>query len=268
MFTIIGSDGTESGPVDLAALRMGVAEGRIQPQTIIWERATKQRQAASDMASLRDSFRALPLQVAPTVVRVSTVPMILCPACSRLISAQAATCPNCGHPMATVPSLEQKWTQIKKVGGLVAAAIIVLTLGAQAAFLKLVSGVDSGEVASTLQNVFLQTAPFTIAVTIIGLTVMWKWIEGFLQLIAVTGVVLFVSLVLGSYLGGLGKLPEVGGNPGMMLVSALKFYWGHYGPSLFVSSLILGIFLTWVMTKLWPMNELPINPSSAEKMGS
>ena len=253
MFTIIGSEGTESGPVDLAALRIGVAEGRIRPQTIILEDATKQRLAASEMASLRDSFRALPLPVALTVVRVSTVPMVLCPACSRLISAQAASCPNCGHPTATLPSLEEKWTQIKKVGGLVAAAIIVLTLGAQAAFLKLVSGVASGEVASTLQNVFLQTAPFTIAVTIIGLTVVWNWIDGFLQLIAVSGVVLFLSLVLGSYLGGLGKLPEVGGNPVMMLVSALKFYWGHYGASLFVSSLILGIFLTWVISKLWPL---------------
>jgi len=62
--------------------------------------------------------------------------LIDCPACGRRLSAQALSCPGCGHPIVT--HLD-KWTQIKHAGTLVSLVIIALTLGVQAAFLKLLT---------------------------------------------------------------------------------------------------------------------------------
>jgi len=62
MFTIVGPDGTESGPADLATLQSWVAEGRIQIHTTIVDLATSQRIAAEFMPELESAFRSRPSQ--------------------------------------------------------------------------------------------------------------------------------------------------------------------------------------------------------------
>jgi len=106
--------------------------------------------------------------------------------------------------------------------------------------------------AKTLLNLFLLAAPFTIAVTLIGLAAMNHWFESPGCLLPFSSMILFVSVLLGSLWGGLGKPPKFEGNWPQVLYEAVVLYWGQFGPALFLSSLILGVFLSWALTKLWP----------------
>jgi hypothetical protein len=46
-------------------------------------------------------------------------------------------------------------------------------------------------------------------------------------------------------------MPSIQGNMISVFFKSLAFYWRHYGPSLFVSSLILGVFLATVLSRQW-----------------
>ncbi|MEO8505506.1 MAG: hypothetical protein ABI609_16545 [Acidobacteriota bacterium] len=138
------------------------------------------------------------------------------------------------------------------MGGMVALVISTLTLGGQAVFLRLVKSDVSEASADTLFQVFVQTAPLTIAVAIVGLAIIRKWVDGFLKVVLLSAWVLFASLQLGSRLGRMGKLPTLGNGVLSVVFGATAFYWKIYGPSLFVSALVLGGFLAWVVNKVWP----------------
>jgi hypothetical protein len=126
----------------------------------------------------------------------------------------------------------------------------VLTLGGQAIFLKLVKADVSEANSDTLFQVFLQTAPLTLGVMLVGIAMLREWFDdGMLVFIVAT---MFASLHLGSWLGGLGTLPSMGEGWLTLLFGGIAFYWKVYGPSLFVSSIVLGAFLAWVVNKLWP----------------
>ncbi len=136
---------------------------------------------------------------------------------------------------------------------LVSLVVGALSLGAQTTFLKFVGAESLNELgATTLLKVFLQTAPLTIAVTLIALAVIQKWWEETAPLLFFAAAMLFLSVFLGSLLGGLGQMPSIQGNLGAVFFKSLAYYWRHYGPSLFLSSLILGVFLAWFMTKEGP----------------
>ena len=182
--------------------------------------------------------------------------LVACPVCNRQVSSQAASCPNCGHPIASPspqpktssPSHAEKWAQVNRVGAVVSAAIVTLTLGVQAAFLNFVGGPGGEGGGAPLAQVFVQTAPLTIAVMIIAFAAMRDWFDSFGIWAFFSGVTLLISTWLGAWLGGLSRLPE-GGN----IFSLIAFYLGYYGPAHFLSSLILGVFLAWVVAKFWPL---------------
>jgi hypothetical protein len=55
------------------------------------------------------------------------MPLIKCPACWKEISAQAASCPNCGHPLAKSDANEPQ--RKSRLGWLVATLVAVLLVG-------------------------------------------------------------------------------------------------------------------------------------------
>ena len=141
----------------------------------------------------------------------------------------------------------------RHVMSLVSLVVGVLSLGAQTTFLKFVSAESLNELgATTLLKVFLQTAPLTIAVMLIALAAIQEWWKEMAPLLFFAAAMLFLSVFLGSWFGGLGQMPSIQGNLGAVFFNSLAFYWRHYGPSLFLSSLILGVFLAWFMTKEGP----------------
>ncbi len=174
-----------------------------------------------------------------------------CPACNRLLSPKAASCPNCGHPI-------DPWATVKRVGGIVFVAVAVLGLGLQTVLLKLVKGQGVG--GEELLPIFLQTAPLTIAVTLIVISVLWKWVDGPALFLVVSAMILFVSLLVSHFLGSTKDLPKVEGHPVFSLHTMLLFYWSLYGPTLFASAVILGSFLAWAANKLWPFTPVGTPP--------
>lgn len=176
-----------------------------------------------------------------------------CEGCGHSISRSAASCPNCGHPVKA--GIVSTFEQIQKVGGFVSIVISILVLGLQATVLKMIgvanAGPQAGEV--TLTTVFLQTAPFTIAVTLIIIVLIKdKSTRQFSEVIGISCVILLGSVWLNSWLTGKGSLGSVLGNPFAIIFKTLSLYWLLYGASLFFSSIILGAFLAWTVTKLWP----------------
>jgi len=179
--------------------------------------------------------------------------LIPCSACGHQISSAAASCPNCGHPRD--PGFFGKVEKIQKIGGFVAIVISILVLGLQATALKAIglSIAPPGAPEVTLTTVFLQTAPFTIAVTIIALVLRKEessrgvW-EGFV----LAAIVLAVSVYLNAWLTGKEIGVPILGNPFVVVLNTLTYYWQLYGASLFVSSIVLGVFLAWAIDHLWP----------------
>jgi hypothetical protein len=55
------------------------------------------------------------------------MPLIKCPACEKDISAQASSCPNCGHPLAK--SDANKPQSKSRLGWLVLILVVVLLVG-------------------------------------------------------------------------------------------------------------------------------------------
>ena len=109
-------------------------------------------------------------------------------------------------------------------------------------------------VGSPLLRVFLQTAPLTVAVAIIALAHIRKWFDDFAQLLFFSAVALPASVLFASVVGNLGSLPSFASiNPVTFPTKALALYWRHYGASLLLSSLILGVFLAWAITKRLPV---------------
>lgn len=179
--------------------------------------------------------------------------LVACPACGRQISMHAVSCPHCGHPV--LPTVQPRYpgTVTRHVGSLLQLAVLTLGLGAQGAFHKVVSAENLREIGdATLLRVFLQTAPLTIAVILITLAIMRKWWAEAASTLFFAAVVLFLSVMAGSWFGGLGHLPAMQGNLGTVFFRALGVYWRAYGPSLFFSSLMLGVFLAWTLQNDWP----------------
>lgn len=179
--------------------------------------------------------------------------LMACPACGRQISMHAVSCPQCGHPV--LPTVQPRYpgTEARHVVTLLQLAVAILTLGAQGTFHKIVSAENMTEIGdATLLKVFLQTAPLTIAVILITLAIMRKWWAETASTLFFAAVVLFLSVMFGSWFGGLGRLPAMQGNLGTVFFRALGVYWRAYGPGLFVSSLILGVFLAWTLENDWP----------------
>ena len=199
-----------------------------------------------DPTDANSSTQPLPPDPAPVATPADhPTNLTPCPACSRPLSPKAASCPNCGHPM------ENPWATVKRVGGIVFIAVGVLGLGLQTVLMKLVKGQGIG--SEDLLPIFLQTAPLSIAVTLIVLSMLWKWVEGPGQLLVVSAIILFASLILSSFLSSPKDLPKIEGHPVFSLHIILSYYWRVYGPSLFASAVILGSFLAWAANKLWPL---------------
>jgi hypothetical protein len=187
-----------------------------------------------------------------------SIALMPCPACGHQLSTHAASCPQCGHPMATHAAAHSGLDYSHHVGKLVLITLSVLTLGGQATFLTVTraGSVDEAGAASVMR-VFLQTAPLTVALTLITLAIIRKWWDEASSLLFFAGVMLLASLFLGSWFGGLGNVSSVQGNLGTVLFRSMAFYWRHYGARLFVSSLILGPFLAFNLSRQWDrMNPL------------
>ncbi len=116
--------------------------------------------------------------------------------------------------------------------------------------------------AATFIEVFLQTAPLTIGVMLIAMAVIRKWWTETGPLLFFSAAVLFASVFIGSWLGGLAGDASIQGNLGMVFFRTLRFYWRHYGPGLFLSSLILGVFLAWALSKEWPVSRAHDKPTA------
>ncbi len=63
LYFVIGPDGSKYGPADIPTLQSWVAQGRITPDTILEEQASRQRVAARLVAGL--SFGEIPAGLAP-----------------------------------------------------------------------------------------------------------------------------------------------------------------------------------------------------------
>jgi hypothetical protein len=61
------------------------------------------------------------------------MPLIKCPACGKDVSTQAASCPNCGHPVAKSPTFESRKPAPRSPKQIAAIVIILLVIGAFAA---------------------------------------------------------------------------------------------------------------------------------------
>ena len=157
--------------------------------------------------------------------------------------------------------MDDPWATVGRVGGIVFFAVGILGLGLQTVLMKLVKG--HGVAGEDLLPIFLQTAPLTIAVTLIVLSSLWKWVDGPLQFIGIGALILLASMYLGSYFGGPKELPKIDGHPVFSLPTIISFYWRVYGPGLFASAIILGSFLGWAANKLWPLPIKVVPPSTA-----
>ena len=247
MFRVVGADDAMSEPIDMATLRDWAAQGRVRTQTIVLDDATGSRCTAGSLPGLEAAFGAR----SPGAGVTPAVKLVACPACGRDLSPEAASCPNCGHPMKRPPGTPDAWGEVQRAGGYVALGVGVLMLGVQAAFLKLVGGGEARG-AETLSQVFLQATPLTIAVMMIVLAGMQTWFKDFGSFWMFVVVTSMLSLVLGCWWGGLGKLPNLEGGSWLLPFRALAFYWSRYGPSLFLSAVTLGTYLAWATNRLWP----------------
>lgn len=175
-----------------------------------------------------------------------------CTVCGHEISTAASTCPNCGHPRDN--GLFAKVDKVQKIGGFVSILISIIVLGLQATAFKMIglSNAAPGAPEVSLMAVFLQTAPFTIAVTVILYVLLTEesrievW-EG----IVMAAIVLGGSVFLNAWLNGTGSGTSVLGNPLVVIFKTLTLYWELYGPALFISSILLGGFLAWAIDHLW-----------------
>lgn len=179
--------------------------------------------------------------------------LVPCPTCSHQVSTSAESCPNCGHPLQE--GIVKKFEHVQKIGGVVLFLISLILVGVQTTLLKMIGMANAGPGAEeiSLLKVFLQTAPFTVAVAMI-VTVWIKdsttrrvW-EG----TVLSAIVLAVSIYLNSWLTGDSDSTVPLGNPFVMVMNSLLLYWRLYGAALFISSLILGSFLAWSINRLWP----------------
>ncbi|MEQ1762182.1 MAG: hypothetical protein ABL984_03445 [Pyrinomonadaceae bacterium] len=210
---------------------------------------------SAKLGAIKDSILQFPLfeiRISEVLASMETE-LIPCTICGHEISKAAASCPNCGHPRDQ--GLFAKVEKVQKIGGFIAILISLLVLGLQATALKLIglSNAAPGAPEVSLTTVFLQTAPFTIAVTIIALVLKKEessrgvW-EGFV----LAAIVLGASVYLNAWLTGKELGVSFFGNPFVVVLNTLLFYWKLYGASLFLSSIALGGFLAWAIDHLWP----------------
>lgn len=103
MYTIIGADDREYGPVEVSVLVEWARQGRVVAQTTILDHATGRRFLACDMAELDAVFRGSPT-VAPPVsgppITISTRPpgALAGRGRGRGMRRFAPRCPGCGSP--------------------------------------------------------------------------------------------------------------------------------------------------------------------------
>jgi len=166
--------------------------------------------------------------------------------------------------------MKQYLLELKRAAGLTALVVTLLSTGMQAALLKAFALED----ALTLLTVFFRTAPLTIAVALIAALVMeavdsvedrWFWT------VVKAAIVLWVSTLLGNWLGGLRIEPvdvltggEKSVNPfvraAFYLVNALAGYFKAYGGATFLSSVALGCFLFWAGRRYVEIKRAPDAP--------
>lgn len=150
------------------------------------------------------------------------------------------------------PNLKEDLEQIRNWTGIVAVLVTLLTVGLQAAVLKLLDLEDAIELA----NLFLRTAPLTISVALVAYATIREWFEHLYAWILYFAVVLGTATSLGETFGGMQVVPvqvvphsvRLGAING--LVNLLAGYCVAYTWPVFTSSLILGMFLAWVWLRL------------------
>jgi len=117
--------------------------------------------------------------------------------------------------------------------------------------------------AVPIWKAFVATAPLTTAVAVIGVGVIRGRIDGVWSFLFAVAAALLVTAGIGHWLGLAGWIDlfdlweEFPSNLfGFLLAVSLAFlenYWRIYGPQLFASSLVVGLFLAWA----WGAKILP-----------
>jgi hypothetical protein len=172
-----------------------------------------------------------------------------------------------------VPTLGDDLRQVAKAAGGVAVLLSMLSMGLPAILAWITEHLGP---AVPIWKAFVATAPLTTSVAVIGVGVIRGRIDGLWSfLFAVAGTLLVTAgvghaLGLGGWIDLFDMWEEFPSNVfGFLLAVSLAFlenYWRIYGPQLFASSLVVGLFLAWA----WGAKILPHFDrvrASAEKSG-
>jgi TM2 domain-containing membrane protein YozV len=90
MYSVVGADGQVYGPIDAAGLRQWCLEGRIRPDTTIYETASGSAVRAADMPDLRAILQGFGPHAAPPAAMPLGLPAFTMPTKSKMVAVLLA----------------------------------------------------------------------------------------------------------------------------------------------------------------------------------
>jgi hypothetical protein len=173
------------------------------------------------------------------------------------------------------PTFGEDLAQIAKVAGGVGFALSLISIGLPAILAWITEYLGP---AVPIWKAFVATAPLTTAVAIIGVGVLRGRIDGLWSFLFAAAGTLLATAGIGHLLGMAGWIDlfdmweEFPSNIfGFLAAVALAFlenYWRIYGPQMFASSLVVGLFLAWAWgAKILPhLDRLPAEKQKAGEL--
>jgi TM2 domain-containing membrane protein YozV len=90
MYSVVGADGQVYGPIDAAGLRQWCLEGRIRPDTTIYETSSGSAMRAADMPDLRAILQGFGHHATPPHAMPIGLPTFTAPTKSKMVAALLA----------------------------------------------------------------------------------------------------------------------------------------------------------------------------------
>jgi hypothetical protein len=160
------------------------------------------------------------------------------------------------QPQIAVPSFRQDLSLVFKMAGSVAVVLSMISVGLPAILAWITEHFGP---AIPIWKAFAATAPLTTAVAVIGVGVLRGRIDGPWSFLFACAATLMLTSGIGHVLGLAGwidlfdmweKFPSnLFGFLAAVSYAFLENYWRIYGPQLFASSLVVGLFLAWAWGK-------------------
>jgi hypothetical protein len=160
------------------------------------------------------------------------------------------------QPNVAVPTLRQDLSLVAKMAGSVAVVLSMISVGLPAILAWITAHLGP---AIPIWKAFAATAPLTTAVAVIGVGVLRGRIDGVWSFLFACAATLLLTAGIGHLLGLAGWIDlfdmweefpsNLFGFLAAVCYAFLENYWRIYGPQLFASSLVVGLFLAWAWGK-------------------